>query len=148
MCIKEPITDISMLSDLHRGRTGLPSSKSCCFSLCEIERTIIYTTVIYSIKLCGLQRRRQCFVVFCHSCCVRLYVAALCSLLQRLQSIRQRKNCILNIKMVLWLTMRPGLFCAAFMSSRLGPYVKYTYESWFLLFLTSELTKEDSCCAM
>lgn len=47
-----------------------------------------------------------------------------------------------------WLTMRPGLFFSAFMSPRLGPYVKYTFESWFLLFLTVELTKEDSCCAL
>ncbi len=50
--------------------------------------------------------------------------------------------------MVCGLTIRSGLFCGAFMSPRLGPYVKYTFESWFLLFLTVELTKEDSCCAL
>lgn len=44
--------------------------------------------------------------------------------------------------------MRPCSFCSAFKSPRLGPYVKYTFESWFILFLTLELTKEDSRCAL
>lgn len=76
----------------------------------------------------------------CHACCF-VFLAAEAAINQKTQSI-------LDIKMVCGLTMRLSLFCRAFMSLRLGLYVKYTFVSRFLLFLTSELTKEDSCCAL
>lgn len=45
--------------------------------------------------------------------------------------------------------MRPVLFCCAFISFPLSPcYSKRTFESWFLLFPTMELTKELSSRAL
>lgn len=101
--------------------------------------------------LCCLEKQRKCLVWFflwliflsetlCHACCFVFLAAE--------AAINQKPQSILDIKMVCGLTMRLSLFCRAFMSLRLGLYVKYTFVSRFLLFLTSELTKEDSCCAL
>lgn len=145
-----------MLSDLHYGQTALRGSQRNCLLLCGESNEQLYITDICCkcFVACKGKESVLCFSFFsflflsvallsdtlCHACCF-VFLAAEAAINQKTQSI-------LDIKMDCGLTMRLSLFCHAFMSLRLGLYVKYTFVYRFLLFLTSELTKEDSCCAL